>query len=107
MSQKPPALSSILEAVHETAADLRQLGFIDLRTMRKFDALCLAQIPAYDSERIRALRLRLQLSQAVLATILNTSLSTVRKWELGDKRPSGPSLKLLDLLERKGIDALL
>ena len=47
------------------------------------------------------------MSQAVLASILNTSLSTVRKWEIGEKHPSGPSLKLLDLLERKGLEAVL
>ena len=43
----------------------------------------------------------------MLAAVLNTSVSTVRKWELGDKRPSGPSLKLLDLLERKGLEAVI
>jgi putative transcriptional regulator len=45
--------------------------------------------------------------QAVLAAVLNTNVSTVRQWEIGEKRPSGPSLKLLDLLDRKGLGALL
>jgi putative transcriptional regulator len=75
--------------------------------MRKFDVLCLDPIPAYDSEKIRILRDHLQLSQAVLASVLNISLSTVRKWEVGDKHPSGPSLKLLNLLDRKGLEALI
>jgi len=61
----------------------------------------------YSKTKIRALRDRHQLSQAVLAAVLNTSLSTVRQWEIGEKRPSGPSLKLLDLLDRKGLDALM
>jgi putative transcriptional regulator len=39
--------------------------------------------------------------------MLNTSLSTVQKWEIGEKHPSGPSLKLLSLLDRKGIEALI
>jgi putative transcriptional regulator len=107
MTTKVKVKSAILDAVHETAADLHTLGFIDKRKMRKFDALCLAPIVAYDSDKIRALRNSLQLSQAVLAALLNTSLSTVRKWEVGDKRPSGPSLKLLDLLQRKGLEAVL
>jgi putative transcriptional regulator len=107
MTTKSKAKSRIFDAVHETAADLHRLGFIDKRKMRKFDALCLDPVPAYDSEKIRALRDHLQLSQAVLAAVLNTSLSTVRKWEIGDKHPSGPSLKLLDLLERKGLEAVL
>ena len=107
MTTKPKGKSRILEAVHETAGDLRRLGFIDMRKMRKFDALCLDQVPGYDSKKIRALRDHFQLSQAVLAAVLNTSLSTVRKWEIGEKHPSGPSLKLLYLLDRKGLEAIL
>lgn len=107
MSTKAKAKSPILEALHETASDLHRLGFIDQRKMRKCDLLCVHQIPDYDSVRIRALRDRFKLSQAVLASVLNTSLSTVRQWEIGDKHPSGPSQKLLSLLERKGLDALI
>lgn len=104
---KAKAKSPIFEAVHETAADLHRLGFIHKRNMHNFDALCLDPVPAYSSDEIRALRDQLQLSQAVLAAVLNTSLSTVRKWEGGEKHPSGPSLKLLNLLERKGLEAVL
>lgn len=107
MTAKPKAKSPIFEAVHETAGDLHRLGFIDKRKMRKFDALCLEPVPKYDSKKIRALRDHLRLSQSVLAAVLNTSLSTVRKWEIGEKRPSGPSLKLLSLLDRKGLEAVL
>jgi putative transcriptional regulator len=64
-------------------------------------------VPSYSSKKIRALRTRYRLSQAVLAAVLNTSLSTVRQWEIGEKHPSGPSLKLLNLLERKGLEALM
>lgn len=99
--------SRILETVHETAGDLHRLGFIDKRKMHKYAALCLVPVPNYDAQKVKALRERLQLSQTVLASVLNTSASTVRKWELGDKRPSGPSQKLLDLLERKGLEAVL
>ncbi len=104
---KTKAKSRILDAVHETAGDLQRLGFIDKRKQQKIEALCLEPIPAYDSARVKALREQLKLSQAVLASVLNTSASTVRKWEMGDKHPSGPSLKLLDLLERKGLEAVL
>lgn len=107
MTTKTRAKSRILDAVHETARDLRTAGFIDMRRMREYDALCLAPIPEYSGKRIRALRTRYKLSQAVLASVLNTSLSTVRQWEIGDKHPSGPSLKLLNLLDRKGIEALI
>lgn len=107
MSAKSQAKSRIFEAVHETVSDLHRLGFIDKRKMDKFDVLCIEPVPDCDSEKIRALRENLKLSQAVLAAVLNTSVSTVRKWELGDKHPSGPSLKLLNLLERKGLEAVL
>ena len=79
---KAKTRSRILEAVHETASDFRRLGLIDKRNMSKFDALCLEPVPEYDSQKIRALRDHLQLSQAVLAAVLNTSLSTVRKLSL-------------------------
>ena len=107
MTTKTKAKSRILDAVHEMASDLHRLGFIDKRTMRNYDALCLQPVPDYDAARVKALRERLQLSQAVLAALLNTSVSTVRKWEAGDKRPGGSSQKLLDLIERKGLEAVL
>lgn len=104
---KPKAKSRILEAVHETASDLHRLGFIDKRKMQKYEVLCMEPVPEYGAAKIRSLRKDLHLSQAVLAAVLNTSLSTVRKWEIGDKKPSGPSLKLLNLIERKGLDSVL
>lgn len=107
MAPTPRTKSRILEAVHETANDLHRAGFIDKRKMREYDALCLEPVPSYTKEGIRALRDRFQLSQAVLAAVLNTSMSTVRQWEIGEKRPSGPSLKLLHLLDRKGLEALI
>jgi putative transcriptional regulator len=107
MTTKTKIRNRILEAVRETAADLHRLGFIDKRKMRKYDALCLDPVQDYDAEKVKALRERLHLSQAVLASVLNTSLSTVRKWEVGDKRPSGPSQRLLDIIERKGLEAVL
>ena len=101
------ARSPILDAVHKGARDLHSAGFIDMRSMREYDALCLAPVPQYSSAKIRALRARHRISQAVFATVLNTSLSTVRQWEIGDKRPSGPSLKLLNLLDKKGLEVLI
>lgn len=107
MATKTRAKSRILESVHETAQDLHAAGFIDMRRMREYDVLCLAPVPDYSSAKIRALRQRYRLSQAVFASVLNTSLSTVRQWEIGEKHPSGPSLKLLHLLDRKGLEAVI
>ena len=99
--------SRLFEAVHETAQDLHTLGFIDKRALRTYDALCIVPTSDYSPKQIRTLRNRYRLSQSVLAAMLNTSLSTVQKWEIGDKHPGGPSLKLLNILDRKGIEALI
>ena len=107
MKTKTQRKSRILETVDQTATDLHSAGFISKRRMREYDALCLPPIPRYSRNKIRALRERHRISQAVLATVLNTSVSTVRQWEIGAKQPSGPSLKLLDLLDRKGLEALI
>jgi len=74
--------------------------------MREFDALTLPPVQELSAKQIRALRVRSRVSQAVFAAMLNSSISTVQKWEIGEKRPSGPSLKLLNVIQRKGIDAI-
>jgi putative transcriptional regulator len=75
--------------------------------MGEFEALCKLDVPALNARQIKALRKNLRVSQPVFAALLNTSTSTVQKWEIGDKKPGGPSLKLLNLIERKGIEAVL
>lgn len=102
-----PRNSRILQEMHETVGGLHRAGLIDKRRMREFDALCKLDVEPLSSEQIRSLREKLQVSQAVLAAVLNTSVSTVQKWEIGDKKPSGPSLKLLNLIERKGLEAVI
>lgn len=103
----PRYKSRIFEAVHETAHGLHTIGGIDEQEMRRFDAICIDSVPAYTSEEIKELRTRLDLTQSVLASVLNTSISTVQKWEIGDKKPGGPSSKLLYLLDKNGLEALL
>jgi len=103
---KTPARRNLLAEAHEIARGLHRAGMITKQRMHEYDVLCLAPVPAYSSRKIRELRSRENVSQAVLAAVLNTSLSTVRQWEIGRKHPSGPSLKLLSLLDRKGLAAL-
>ncbi len=99
--------SRILHEMHDTALGLRNAGLISKRRMSEFDALRHLQVHEMLPEQIKLLREQANFSQAVFAIVLNTSLSTVQKWEIGDKKPSGPSLKLLNLIERKGIEAVL
>ena len=98
---------SILETVHETAQGLHNTGAMDTTTMREFDLLCLPPVKRYTPLQIKRIRMRSKASQAVFAAYLNTSPSTVQKWEQGHKKPNGPSLKLLNLVDRKGLDALV
>jgi putative transcriptional regulator len=98
--------SRILSEVHETASELHRSGAIDKQTMREFDALSLPQVRELSPRQIRALRARTGMSQAVFAVFLNTSVSTVQKWEIGEKKPSGPSLKLLNIIDQKGVEVL-
>ena len=99
-------MSKILGAVHDTAKGLHKAGVLDTTTLREFDALCLPPVKTYTPAQIRRLRVRNKASQAVFAAYLNTSPSTVQKWEQGQKKPNGPSLKLLNLVDQKGLEAL-
>jgi putative transcriptional regulator len=97
---------SALEAAHEIAQGFHRAGLIDNTTMRDFDAQCLPDVQSFSAKAIKALRLHEKVSQAVFAKLLNTSTSTVRQWEQDAKHPRGTSLKLLDLVSRKGLGVL-
>lgn len=99
--------SRILDEMHETARGLHRAGLITKRRMAEFDALRNLGVDEMPPRKIRSLREKAHVSQAVFAAVLNTSVSTVQKWEIGDKKPSGPSLKLLSLIERKGLEVVL
>ena len=93
-------------AIHETATGLYESGIIDKQTMRGFDESCLTPIHEFSPRQIRALREREQVSQSVFAYHLNISKESVSQWERGEKRPGGASLKLLSLIEKKGLEAI-
>ncbi len=100
--------SRIITEMHQTMQRLHTGGLIDERRMRELEALYRAnQVPEYTGDKVKELRDRLQVSQAALAIIINTSTHTVRAWEAGKKKPGGQSRLLLDILDRKGIEALL
>lgn len=98
--------SAVLAAVHDSVAGLHRAGLVKAATMREFDALCLAPVVALAPSEIAALRRREKVSQPVFARYLNVSKSSVSQWEIGEKKPDGAALKLLDLVRRKGLEAL-
>lgn len=98
--------SGAFESVHESATALYRTGVIDKATMRDFDERCLAIPPSFAPKDIKRLREANKVSQPVFARYLNTSESTVEKWETGAKRPSGMALKLLAIVEKHGLQLL-
>lgn len=96
--------SDVMKAIHETASDLHSGGGMDKTTMRKFDMLCLTPIKDMTPKKIRSLRIREKASQTVFAAYLNVTPSLVSKWERGEKHPQGASLKLLSLVDKKGLE---
>jgi putative transcriptional regulator len=99
-------MSRILKNVHASAKRLHAAGLLDNLTMREFDALCLPPLHEYTAADVRRVRTKTKASQAVFAAVLNVGPTTVAAWEQGTKKPSGPAVKLLDLVERKGLGAL-
>ncbi len=107
MNAKPKYRSSISEVVHETASGLNKIGLIDHTTMREFDVSCLTSIEPLSAKQILKLRKKAGVSQGVFARYLNVKPKAVSDWERGEKKPSGPSLKLLSLVKAKGLEAII
>ena len=106
MTVKAKFKSDAFEAVHSAALGLHRVGTIDKATMRGFDETCLAAQPVLAPQQIKQIREQAHVSQPVFARYLNTSESTVQKWEAGTKRPSGMALKLLWVVEKHGLKVL-
>ena len=106
MSAKSKFKSDAFEAIHSAASGMLRVGTIDKATMRHFDETCLTAPTAFAPADIKQLRESNRVSQPVFARYLNTSESTVEKWEAGTKRPSGIALKLLTVVQKHGLDVL-
>lgn len=106
MTAKPKTKSRAFEAIHSAASDLHEMGQLDAKTMREFDASCLTKVPVYTAKDVQRIRKRSNVSQTVFANYLNTSTSTVQKWEVGDNVPSGLAAKMLYVVEKLGLKAL-
>ena len=96
----------------ESVADLRSLGIIDgptyKRTMRDLNREGADEtIVPISGGDIRSMREQAHVSQAVLAKYLNLSVDHISKLERGALRPTGALLAMLNVIRRKGIDAIL
>ncbi|HEX4180310.1 MAG TPA: DNA-binding transcriptional regulator [Caulobacteraceae bacterium] len=106
MTAKRKFNSDAFEAIHSSATAMFKVGAIDKATMRDFDEASLTGTPAMTPAEIKQLREASHVSQPVFARHLNTSESTVEKWETGAKKPSGAALKLLAIVQKHGLQIL-
>ena len=106
MTLKKTYKSDAFEAIHSSASALHKIGAIDKTTMRSFDTSCLTVPVETEPEQIKHIRELNHVSQPIFARYLNTSESTVQKWETGAKRPSGMALKLLSVIQKHGLTVL-
>lgn len=98
--------SDAFAAIHESMDALHQIGAISKKTMREFDESCLAPVAEIPAQSIKALREREQVSQPVFAAYLNVSRNLVSDWERGVKKPGGPALRLLSIIQKNGLEAV-
>jgi putative transcriptional regulator len=110
MRKKKP--SRLTKALLETADDMRRVGVLDAAghekiTLRHLGTKFPAAASRISGDEIRSLRERAHLSQAVFARYLNLTVGYVSQLERGAKRPTGPALAMLNVIRRKGIEAIL
>ena len=98
---------TIIESLRDDLAELHAVGATGEATMREFDTICPPPVREFSAADIKHLRQSLKFSQPVFAHHLHTTPSTVRKWEQGETKPSGPALKLLNVIADKGLQAIL
>jgi putative transcriptional regulator len=103
----------LTEELLETAQDMRASGLLSKAAHEKITkrhlgkSLAGSTAVALSGKEIKALREKAHLSQAVFAHYLNLTVGYVSQLERGAKRPTGPALVLLNVIRRKGIDAIL
>ena len=100
-------MSKIIKSLRRELSTLHEVGAISKVTMRQFESICPPPVRELSAADIRQIRESLKFSQPVFALHLHTSPSTVRKWEQGDTQPTGPALKLLNVIANKGLSAIL
>jgi putative transcriptional regulator len=106
MTTKRKFKSDAFEAIHSSASALHRVGALSKTTMREFDESCLIEATPIAPKQIKAIREQNHVSQPIFARYLNTSESTVQKWETGAKRPSGMALRLLQVVKKHGLTVL-
>lgn len=104
--------NKVVEAILEMAGDQLRSGLMSKRghdkiTMRHLGKQIVGAATPITGRDIRALREQAHLSQAVFARYLNLTVGYVSQMERGTKQPKGSALALLNVIRRKGFEAIL
>jgi putative transcriptional regulator len=103
--------SPVAEAILETAVDLHRHRLLNDEEYRQITVRHLGKAPLsvakpISAREIKKMRQRAKMSQAAFARYLNLTTGYVSQLERGAKQPKGPALALLNVIRRKGFDAL-
>jgi putative transcriptional regulator len=98
--------SDAYASIHSSAKALHKVAALSKTTLRDFDAACVTTPALIKPKQIKKLREQHHMSQPIFARYLNTSESTIQKWETGAKQPSGLALRLLSVVQKHGIEVL-
>ncbi len=97
----------MMSEAYSMAKGMYDAGLIDLKRFRYYEAETLPALSPFSPTRIKKIRLGQKMSQPVFAVILNVSVACIKQWERGERKPSGAALRLLDIIARKGVEAIL
>ncbi len=102
----------VVEAILEMADDQLHSGLIDKAehekiTIRHMGSRGLAMSTPINGEQVRLMREQAHMSQAAFARVLNLTVGYVSQLERGVRKPTGPALSLLNIIRRKGVEAIL
>lgn len=99
-------MTNLQETIDSIADGLYKTEIIDKKTLRQLKESELPELNEFTGEDIKDLRLKKKLSQAVFAKYLNISTVMVQSLEQGKRKASGAILKLLNIIDKKGLKAL-
>lgn len=112
MKTKANKQSRLTKELLEMADDMHRIGIMgdavyNKITMRHLGKKPMTTAQPLTAEEIRKMRERARMSQAVFARHLNVTTGYVSQLERGVKRPTGAALVLLNVIHRKGMEAIL
>ncbi len=98
--------SKVFDMVEEELLAIGQIKDVSL-SMKKFNKLRYPEPKKYTAKDVARIRKKLNISQPVLAHLMNASESTVKKWETGAKMPGGANCRLLQVIENNGPEVFM